>query len=263
MRNALPRRALSALLLPAAIPAMAAEDDHDIPVVHGTERIAFLLYPGFTALDVFGPHNMLAGLMPERLDLVAATTEPVRTDTGIAITPTATFDSVAPGLDVLCVPGGTTGTLAAMRDPAMLAFLARHAPATRFVTSVCTGSLVLGAAGLLRGRRATGHWVVRDLLALMGATPVPDRVVEDGPVVTGAGVTAGMDFGLRLVARMRSDAYAKAVQLIAEYAPEPPFDAGSPDRAPPGITRQMRDMFAPFHADARDAALLAARRLGL
>ena len=253
MTITLPRRALPGLVLPAAAPAAAAEEEL-AHVGRGTERIAFLLYPGFTALDVFGPHNMLAGLMPAALDLVAATAEPVVTDTGFRVVPTKTFAELEAGLDVICVPGGTEGTLAAMRDAATLDLLRRHAASARYVTAVCTGSLVLGAAGLLRGRRATGHWVARDLLALFGATPVEARVVTDGQLVTGAGVTAGMDFGLGLVAAMRGATYAKAVQLVAEYHPEPPFDAGTPDRAPAGVTRQMREMFEPFQAAVREIA---------
>ena len=260
MAATLPRRALPALAAAVVAASAATAEDTVLDVGHGTERIAFLIYPGFTALDVFGPRNMLAGLMPATLQLVAASRAPVVTDTGVEVMPHAAFDEVTTGLDVLCIPGGTMGTLAAMEDRAVLGFLARQAPAARFVTAVCTGTLVLGAAGLLRGRRATSHWMVRDLLPLFGATSIEARVVEDGPVVTGAGVTAGMDFGLRLVARLRGDAYAKAVQLVAEYDPEPPFDSGSPDRAPPAITRQMREMFAPFHAEVRLRAEAFARR---
>lgn len=259
------RRSLAAAALAGAIrPARAQQGTapvHTPDMVHGRERIAFLIYPGFTALDVFGPHNMLAGLMPERLDLVAATREPVRTDTGISILPTASFAEIEPGLDVLCVPGGTRGTLAAMADPATIAFLARQGAAARWVTSVCTGALVLGAAGLLRGYRATGHWLLRDLLSIFGAEPVNARVVTDRNRMTGGGVTAGIDFGLTLVARMRDPAYARAVQLVAEYDPEPPFRAGTPATAPAETVTFITDMFADFVVEAREASQAAARRM--
>ena len=214
------RRSLAAAAL--AGPARPARAQTTTPpadphaTMHGVERIAFLIYPGFTALDLFGPHHMFAGLMPARMDLVAATRAPVRTDLGVEIQPTATFDEIEPGLDILCVPGGAQGTLAAMADPATIAFLARQGAAARWVTSVCTGSLVLGAAGLLRGYSATTHWATRELLPIFGATRVDARVVTDRNRMTGGGVTAGIDFGLTLVARLRDRGYAEAVQLLAE-----------------------------------------------
>ena len=223
------------------------------------ERIAILVYPGFTALDLFGPHHMLAGLRPARLDLVGRTRAPVQTDTGVTITPSAGFDDIAPGLDILLVPGGTEGTLAAMEDADTRAFLAAQGAAARYITSVCTGSLILGAAGLLRGRRATSHWVTLEVLRHFGAIPVAERVVEDGNVMTGAGVSAGLDLGLTLVARLRDQHYAERVQLVAEYDPHPPLHAGSPALAPPGTTAATRALFAPFVArlEAVAAGLVA------
>jgi cyclohexyl-isocyanide hydratase len=158
-------------------------------------------------------------------------------------------------LEVLFTPGGTRGTLAAMEDEATLAFMRSRGQQARWITSVCTGSLILGAAGLLQGRRATSHWVARDLLAHFGATPVDERVVQDGNVVTGAGVTAGLDFALTLVATIAGTEHARKVQLVAEYDPAPPFDAGSPTRAGQATTQAMRDMLAPFLATATETAL--------
>ncbi len=256
------RDALAAALL-ATAPAVGSAAAQDAPPspTRGRERIAFLLYPEFTALDLFGPHHMLSGLMPSRLDLVAATRAPVRTDMGVDVLPTATFDEIADGLDVLCVPGGTNGTLAAMRDPGTLDFLRRHGASAKWVTSVCTGSLVLGAAGLLRGYRATGHWAIHDLLGHLGAIPTEGRVVEDRNRMTGGGVTAGIDFGLTLLARFRDTPTAQAMQLFAEYDPQPPLDAGSPAKAPPAVLATARRISAPFIRNAEAAAREAGARL--
>ncbi|MBS0519881.1 MAG: DJ-1/PfpI family protein [Proteobacteria bacterium] len=248
------RRSLATAVLAAAATAGTGAHAGPPPPARGKERIALLVYPGFTALDLFGPHNMLSGLLPEKLDLVARTPEPVTTDTGVKILPSATFADIAPGLDVLFVPGGTKGTLAAMQDDATRAFVARHGETARYVTSVCTGSLILGAAGLLRGYRATSHWVTREILPEFGAEPVEARVVVDRNRVTGAGVSAGLDLGLTLVGLLRDPGYAQRVQLVAEYDPHPPFDAGTPAKAPADVTADMRAMFAPFAAEARKVA---------
>jgi putative intracellular protease/amidase len=247
----------------AAAPA-AAQAPPEVPAAHdmaavpehwvGRERIAFLVYPGFTALDMVGPHYMLTNLMGATVRVVAATTEPVRSDTGLVFMPDESFATCPADLDILCVPGGTTGTLAAMQDAATLAFLADRGGRARYVTSVCTGSLLLGAAGLLRGRRATSHWVTRKLLPLFGAEAVDARVVTDGNRITGAGVTAGLDFGLSLVAGLRDRDYAQAVQLLAEYAPEPPFNAGTPATAPAAAVAQLEAMFAGFVEQMSEAA---------
>jgi cyclohexyl-isocyanide hydratase len=220
------------------------------PPDRGTERIALLIYPGFTALDLFGPHNMLAALRPARMDLVAATREPVVTDTGISVLPSATFADIAPELDLLFVPGGSLGTLAAMKNSALLEFVALQGAVSRFVTSVCTGSLVLGAAGLLRGYRATTHWAAMDALAPFGATAVGERVVADRNRITGAGVSAGLDFGLQLVSMFRDRTYAERVQLAGEYDPQPPFNAGSPAKAAPESLAYLRTHYASFVTEA-------------
>jgi cyclohexyl-isocyanide hydratase len=186
--------------------------------------------------------------------IVAKTLEPVTSDMGLTIVPSKTFADCPADLDIICVPGGTDGTLAAMEDAETIAFLKDRGARAKFVTSVCTGSLVLGAAGLLTGYKATSHWVARDILIEFGAEPVNQRVVIDRNRITGAGVTAGLDLGLALVARLRDDTYAQGLQLLAEYAPEPPFHAGTPESAPADVRDMMAAMFPKFLADARAAA---------
>ncbi len=222
-------------------------------------RIAFLLFPEVTQLDLTGPAQVLSRLGHARLDLVAATLEPVPTDAGFSILPTATFADV-PAADILCVPGGF-GTHRAIADDATIDWVARVGAEARWVTSVCTGSLVLGAAGLLRGYRAGCHWAQRHMLPLFGAEPVAERVVIDRNRVTGGGVTAGIDFALRLTALIRGEAHARAVQLALEYDPMPPFDAGSPERAGVAAVEAYERRVAQL-APGRDDQLraLAARR---
>lgn len=220
----------------------------------GSEQIAMLLYPQFTALDLVGPQYMLANLMGAKVHLVAKSREPVTSDTGISIVPSATFAECPADLSILFVPGGTQGTLDAMQDEETQAFLADRGSRAKYVTSVCTGSLVLGAAGLLTGYRATSHWVTRPLLARFGATPVNARVVRDRNRITGAGVTAGLDFGLSLVHDLRDRDYAESVQLLAEYDPQPPFNAGSPAKSKRLNRERMEAMFTEFVAKADAAA---------
>lgn len=223
-------------------------------------RIAFLLFPNLTQLDLTAPAQVLARLGDARLDFVAATRDPVPTDAGFAIVPTATFADV-PAADILCVPGGM-GTTAAIADDATIGWVQAVGAEATWVTSVCTGSLILGAAGLLRGYRATSHWAQRDMLPLFGAEPVAERVVIDRNRVTGGGVTAGIDFALTLTALIRGEAHAKAIQLMLEYDPAPPFDAGSPDRAGEDMVRRFRERTAQL-APGRDDELRAlARRRG-
>lgn len=243
---------------PASAPA-TTEHEHDMSRFHlaparGPEDVAFLLYPGCTALDFVGPHNMFRGLMGATVRLVAKTRDPIVTDTGLTVIPDTDFASCPERLTVICVPGGSQGTLDAMADDETMAFLADRGGKADWVTAVCTGSLLLGAAGLLRGYRATSHWITRDLLPVFGAIPVDARVVMDRNRATGGGVTAGIDFGLAMVALLRDDAYAKAVQLVAEYDPQPPFDAGHPARAPAETREMISAMFAPFLEQARRAS---------
>lgn len=220
----------------------------------GTESVAILLYPGFTALDVFGPHHFLSSLMGASVRLVAETTDAVRSDTGVSVSPQQTFAECPEKLTVLLVPGGTTGTLAAARNPAVLSFLRSRGEQADWVCSVCTGSLILGAAGLLKGFQATSHWLVREQLTLFGATPVDQRVVMDRNRITGAGVTAGLDFGLSLVQQLRGQGYAEGVQLMSEYAPRPPLNAGCEQSAPPEIAALLKSTHLQFNALVQELA---------
>jgi cyclohexyl-isocyanide hydratase len=198
----------------------------------------FLLYPGLTQLDLTAPFEVISHLPGARCLLIAASPAPVADGHGLAIVPTATFAD-ASALDLICVPGGP-GTMQAAADPATIAFLRRATAGAAWVTSVCTGSLILGAAGLLRGKRATCHWAYRHLLTHFGAIPVAARVVEDGNIITGGGVTAGLDFALTVVARIAGLQAAELIQLGLEYNPAPPFDAGSPERAGPALVEAYR-----------------------
>jgi len=233
----------------------------DIPA-GAPQQIGMLLYPGMFALDLVGPHAFLSGLMNVEVHLLWKTKQPVQAS-GLMLTPTKTLAECPKQLDVLFVPGGLPGTQAMMQDDEVLAFLADRGSRARYVTSVCTGSLILGAAGLLKGYKATSHWATRDLLPLLGATPVEERVVEDRNRLTGGGVTAGMDFGLSLAARMRDTRYAEMLQLMVEYDPHPPFNAGVPKTAGPEITASMEQMLAPGIAACREAAVAARKRLAL
>ncbi|PWB78497.1 MAG: DJ-1/PfpI family protein [Methylocystaceae bacterium] len=230
---------------------------HDMPGApaswRGREKIVFLIYPGFTALDMVGPHYMLTNLMGTTTQVVAKTMEPVRSDTGLMFSPSARFEDAFTEIDILCVPGGADGTLAAMRDEATVAFIRKAGGKARFVTSVCTGSILLGAAGLLDGYKATSHWITKPLLPIFGAVPADGRFVRDRNRITAEGVTAGLDFGLSLVAELRDRTYAEAVQLLAQYAPEPPFDAGEPERAPKAAMNMLEQMFAGFVRDMMQA----------
>ncbi|WP_181425556.1 DJ-1/PfpI family protein [Methylobacterium sp. B4] len=245
--------AVAAAALLAARSSQALDASRPI-VTAPPVRIAMLLYPGMTALDVVGPQGLLAGLAPDTLDLVAQTVGPIPSDTGLSLIATTSFADCPTDLDVLFVPGGD-GTAAQMLDAATLAFLRDRASRARWVTSVCTGSLILGAAGLLRGYRATSHWCVRDtVLPLLGAIPVDNRVVFDGNRVTAAGVSAGLDFALALAARLRDEDYARTAQLVAEYAPKPPFEAGSPAAAGSTITQRANAILDTLATEARKAA---------
>lgn len=221
--------------------------------------IAFLLFPGVTQLDLTGPAQVLSRLGAQTLHFVAATRDPVATDAGFSILPTATFDEV-PSADILCVPGGF-GTIDAIEDEATLAWVRRLGGDAQWVTSVCTGSLILGAAGLMRGYRAACHWAWREHLALFGAEPVAERVVFDRNRVTGGGVTAGIDFALALTAAIRGEAHAKAVQLSLEYDPAPPFDAGSPEKAGPALAAFVEERTRRFAPDRSERLRSAAERM--
>jgi cyclohexyl-isocyanide hydratase len=205
-------------------------------------EIGMLLYPGLTLLDLIGPATVFSWFA--NIHLVWKTTDIVKSDTGIGIQPTDSFDSCPMDLDVLFVPGGF-GQPKIMGDQEVLAFLADRGSRAKYVTSVCSGSLLLGAAGLLKGYEATSHWAARDGLSAFGARPVDARVVVDRNRATGGGVTAGIDFGLVLLAKLRGNEAAQLTQLAMEYDPEPPFQSGSPRTADPAIVQQaMRVMAA-------------------
>ncbi|WP_375465248.1 DJ-1/PfpI family protein [uncultured Methylobacterium sp.] len=207
-----------------------------------TIRIGLLVFPRVQQLDLTAPYEVFASLPGAEVHLVGASLDTVASATGLPLTPTTTF-AACPNLDVLCVPGGI-GVNALMRDEAALAFVRARGERARYVTSVCTGALVLGAAGLLRDRRATTHWAALDLLAAFGATPVRARVVRDGHLITGGGVTAGIDFALTVVSELAGIEAAQGVQLAIEYAPAPPFDAGTPETAPPAVLAAARARLA-------------------
>ncbi|MDQ0627190.1 DJ-1/PfpI family protein [Paraburkholderia graminis] len=223
----------------------------------GNEQIAMLMYPGMTVMDLIGPQSMFGALMGANIHLVAKTLDPVTSDAGVTIVPTATFDTCPRDLTVLFAPGGTDGTLAAASDPATLSFLRDRGVRAKYITSVCSGSLILGAAGLLKGYKATSHWSVRHVLAEYGAIPTDARVVRDHNRVTGGGVTAGLDFGLMMLAQLRDRTYAECTQLVSEYDPEPPFHAGSLKTAPPAVAKAMKKLLASFTKQAE--ALAAAQ----
>lgn len=219
--------------------------------------IGFLIFPEVQQLDFTGPYETFATMAPAAdLHLVWKSLAPVRSVTGLDFTPTTTLDA-CPQLDVVCVPGGT-GVNPLLRDEAVLAFLRRQAEGARFVTSVCTGALVLAAAGLLDNRRATTHWLAHDLLGRLGAIPADGRVVRDGRFITAGGVTAGIDFGLTVIAELHGPDTAKAVQLALEYAPAPPFDSGTPGAADPGLVARVRAQSATTRA-ARESIIAEIR----
>jgi cyclohexyl-isocyanide hydratase len=221
--------------------------------------ISFLLFPQVTQLDLTGPAQVLSRMPGAKVELVAKALDPVPTDAGFALLPTATFDTAGQP-DILCVPGGF-GVTGAMEDEATLAWLRKAAKGAEWVTSVCTGALVLGAAGLLRGYRATTHWASHEFLSAFGAIPVRQRVVFDRNRVTGGGVTAGIDFGLALVAAIEGEDYARFVQLSLEYDPAPPLDSGSPEKADAATLARYRAMVAKHAADRPARYRAAAERL--
>jgi len=223
-------------------------------------RIGMLIFPRLTQLDMTGPYEVLARLPDTKVDLVAKTLDPVTTDRGMQIVPTVTYETCPP-LDIVMVPGGP-GQQDLMEDEEALSFLRRQAAQAKYVTSVCTGSLVLAAAGLLKGRRATSHWAAVEHLPLMGAIPVREQVVIDGNIVTGAGVTSGIDFALKLAAILDGEQVAREIQLQIEYEPEPPFDSGSPERAAPETLATVKARLAKLGEERRAVAARVGRRLG-
>jgi cyclohexyl-isocyanide hydratase len=229
------------------------------PATSSHFRVGLVLFPNLTQLDLTGPYEVFSRMPRTTVDLVAADERPVASERGLSIAPTATFES-APPCDLLCVPGGV-GVNAMMEDERLLAFLAARGAAARYVTSVCTGALLLGAAGLLRGYRATTHWLSLDLLPLFGAIPVEERVAIDRNRITGGGVTAGIDFALTVTAAVFGRDTAEEIQLVIEYDPAPPFQAGSPRLAPTGLVDRVSRSRERLQSDRRAIAERAARRL--
>lgn len=247
-----------------AAPALAAQGDEPqgpelkFKAMHDGRRpeVGMLLYPGLTLMDLLGPQTALS--TSANVHLVWKTRDLIESDTGIGLRPTATLADCPKDLDALFVGGGP-GQMAIMNDPAVIRFVADRGARAKYVTSVCSGSLVLGAAGLLRGYKATSHWACRDLLALFGATPVDARVVVDRKRISGGGVTAGLDFGLVLLAKLLGDDIAKMTQLAMEYDPEPPFHAGTPKEAGPEVTRRVQEWLGPFGGMMRQVSEAASK----
>ncbi len=259
---------------PVAEPTKASADTHHQHAIKKYESltggdklvIGMLVYPSMFLQDLIGPLTVFESLMNKEIHLLWKDTEPVGNEPGqpaalVPVKPTTAFKDCPRQLDVLFVPGGVPGTLTVMEDPEVLAFLADQGARARYVTSVCTGSLILGAAGLLKGYRAASYWATRDVLRDLGAIPSRQRVVMDRNRITGGGVTAGIDFGLSLIAKLRSPAYAKTVQLYLEYDPQPPFDAGSPENAPRIAREFLTEMYAELVRAARATAHRAMARL--
>ncbi len=223
-------------------------------------RIGLLLFPDITQLDMTGPYEVFTKFPGAEVHLIAKSLDPVVANGGMRIIPDTTMSN-CPQLDLVCVPGGA-GMNPLLNDPETLDFLKRQAASARYVTSVCTGALVLGAAGLLKGKRAATHWMSREMLASFGAIPVAQRVVTDGNVITGGGVTAGIDFALTVAAEAFGPDVAKSIQLAIEYDPHPPYNAGSPEGAGEAIVAKARSSAAKRQAEREAAVQRAAARLG-
>lgn len=232
------------------------------PIPEDAPMIAMLVHPKMIALDLINPMTVF-NILRSNIMLVGKTLEPVATDVRIPIEATHKFNQVPDEVDVLFVPGGIMGTIAAMDDAETVGFLADCGSRAKWVTSVCTGSLLLGAAGLLQGYRAASHWTVSDLLPKLGATKVDDRVVIDRNRMTGGGATAGLDFGLTLAAQLADEEAARRIQLILEYSPAPPFENGTPSEAGPERVAKMRARRPWMDAQALKAVEAAAERLAL
>jgi cyclohexyl-isocyanide hydratase len=218
-------------------------------------HIGMLIYPGLDQMDFTGPFEVFARLPDAAVHVLWKDTQPLRDDKGLILTPDTTLDG-APPLHLLHVPGGY-GQEALMDDEEVLVFLRAHVALGRTLFSVCTGALICGAAGILRGRRATTHWTVFDLLPYFGAIAVDERVVVDGNLVCAAGVTSGIDGALRVVAMLRGEETAREIQLAMQYAPEPPFDSGTPGAARPETLQAVAARGIPM----REARLATARRV--
>jgi cyclohexyl-isocyanide hydratase len=220
-------------------------------------QVGFLIYPGVIQLDVMGAYQVLAFPPNTHIHLIWKTLSPIVSNEGLTLIPTVTLADCPP-LDVICVPGGGVGQIEVMKDAEILNFLKQQSATAQYVTSVCTGSMILAAAGLLQGYKATCHWAFRDQLAMLGAEVMPQRVVIDRNRVTGAGVTSGIDFGLTLLGLLCGEEVAKMTQLMMEYTPEPPFNAGTPETAGEEVVQPLIQFGKPlldaFLAQTRDTA---------
>jgi len=210
-------------------------------------NIGFVIFPDLTQLDFTGPLQVLSRLPQSATHIVAKSAAPVPSDCGLGLMPTHTFANCPP-LDLICIPGGSEGVAGIINDRETIEFVGQQSRTAKYVTSVCTGAFVLGMAGLLKGRRATTHWAYTDLLPLVGATYQKARVVKDGNVITGGGVTAGIDFALSVIAEIAGETIAKKIQLGIEYDPAPPFDSGHPDKAPALKSELMSARYDEFRA---------------
>jgi cyclohexyl-isocyanide hydratase len=219
-------------------------------------NIGFVIFPDLTQLDFTGPQQVLARLPNSAMHIIAKSDAPVPSDSGLGLVPTHTFEN-CPLLDLICVPGGNAGVVRAMGDRETIDFVRQQSSTAKYVTSVCSGAFILGVAGVLKGRRATTHWALTELLPLVGATHEKSRVVKDGNVITAGGVTSGIDFGLRVVAEIAGEPVAQAVQLSLEYDPDPPFVCGHPDRATAEVLASVSPRYEQIRANFR--AQLASR----
>ncbi len=222
-------------------------------------RTGFLLFDRITQLDLTGPFEVLASVPDAQMHVIAKTLDPVKSDRGLRIVPSTTYAD-CPELDMLVVPGGP-GINTLLNDDQTLDFIARMATRTKYVASVCTGSLVLAAAGLLQGRRAATHWAAREFLAELGAIPVAERTVIDLPFITGGGVTAGIDFAFTVIGEVYGSDLAEQIQLRLEYAPDPPFQSGSPDTAQPEVVAEFKTLATHSRGERALAVTRARERL--
>jgi cyclohexyl-isocyanide hydratase len=220
-------------------------------------QIGFLIYPGVIQLDVMAAYQVLAFPPNTQVHLIWKTLTAIASNEGLTLLPSLTFADCPP-LDVICVPGGGMGQVEVMKDPEVLSFLKQQGALAQYVTSVCTGSMILAAAGLLQGYKATCHWAFRDQLAMLGVEVVPKRVVIDRNRITGAGVTSGIDFGLTLLGLLCGEQVAKMTQLMMEYDPEPPFNAGRPETAGEQVVQSLiqfgQPLFDAFLTQTRETA---------
>lgn len=239
----------------------AAAADRLEPLRQKKLTVGALIFPGMDQIDFTGPYAVLARLPDSTVHVMSGDGRPVRDHKGLVLTPDMSMEE-APPFDILQVPGGP-GQEALMDDERVLSLIRAHAGAGRVVFSVCTGALICGAAGILRGRRATTHWAAFDLLRYFGATPVDERVVVDGNIVSAAGITAGIDGALRLSSLVRGEQVAQEIQLDIQYSPEPPFDSGSPASAPRGVVAAVTRKYQLLTDTRRATAQRIAARFGI